>query len=317
MTFFVYYDIVKVIKGSDSMNKKIIFVILLFIGISFIIYSFASPIEQEDNLLQNDDSISDKTGKSDNSDDDVFSKNNKKDNNKDDSDKNDKDQSDDLDENQNENEKDSKISTSNTSSQNTNVVKKPNGSYNWKPGSGSSNSSGGGTTSGSGTPSVDPSPIDPAPSNPTPSNPTPVDPIPVDPTPVVHYATFSFVPPALEPTDGTKNEIFMSQNGTKIVLSGTMIKQPSLPQVGGSYITLKIVSEGEYTKEQLANASIIYKYEYYEQTSKLDLSQNTINKNAYIDLTVPFVQGKTYSYVIDWGDGLTVQYDVTFNINVI
>jgi len=47
-------------------NKKIIFVILLFIGISFIVYSFANPLQEEQDLSQGNQGVSENNSQSSN-----------------------------------------------------------------------------------------------------------------------------------------------------------------------------------------------------------------------------------------------------------
>lgn len=129
-------------------------------------------------------------------------------------------------------------------------------------------------------------------------------------------ATFQLLS-LVEPTDGRKNDISISQNETNIIINGTMIKQPELPNNGGNYIKLKVIALDEKTEEELKQASILFQYEYYNTLVKLNLSNEKIDGKAYFDLTIPFVEGKTYSYILDWGDGEKIPYVITFDVNVV
>lgn len=286
------------------MNKKVIFVILLFIGISFIVYSFANPLNQENDLDGNkyyDGNNDIMESKKDDDNDDII------------------DSDDILDEEKDETEEQPDDSSLIVDS--SVVTNKPSSSYNKRPSTGGSTSgntggSNSGSTGGNGgstenqpTPPVTPPPV------------TPVDP-PVEPEkPTIDYSNITVEQPEKQPSDGTQNNIQISQNGSQIVLSGRMAAQERKPEIGinsPSYIVLQIVAPKAYSDAELSKMNIkTNNGEVLTQEQNNILASHTINGKPYFTLTQEFMTGKQYLLTVDWGNGVPITYTIICNITVV
>lgn len=302
------------------MNKKIIFVILLFIGVSFIVYSFANPLTSDDQKMKDDDQYNENLN--DDDDDDTFE------------DLNGDIVDDDSDEKEDENsESDESQELTDSSNQDTTQVygtgnsyysssRRPNNSgsssggssivYPGTGGNGSSSgnnsssggsgfnpgNSGGGSTGGS------------SGGNDNQGTVTPPQPLPTE-------SVFQINTPVGDGTNGAK--VTISKNGHRIVLSGTMMKQPMVNGVKtGSYVVLQIVAPRAFTDAELSKMSVFRK----EYNSLLTQAQHKIiagntGGKPYFELTQEFMTGDAFTLVIDWGDGKAIEYVVECNIKVI
>ena len=284
------------------MNKKVILVILLFIGISFIIYSFANPLtSEEENQLQNGGNIGDNINKNDdNANDDIL--------NKDDivgNDPADKD----LDQNVDDEKDKNNSSNNNENGNNSSGITKPSTGSQNKPSTGSQNKPSTGSqnkpsTGGQNKPST-------GNGNSQGNNGSTTKP-----TKPAENAKVELVKPTVDSINDVKNNIKITQNGTKIYVTGTMVEQPFLDSLQSTqYITLNYVASKTYTDEQLNNAS------FYVGNIKLD-NKNAISKKEdgkpYISVRRGFMEGDVFKVKINWGDGGdTYEYEVHYDVKVI
>ncbi len=293
------------------MNKKIIFVILLFIGISFIVYSFANPItnDDENNLAQSGISEKDKSNyKDDDNDLDNSDIVEKKD---DDSLKDDDEKKDD--DNEENNVSSSTSSTTNivktkpTSSNqykkpststgsNTNRVPSSNVGNNTNTGNNNTSSGGntgnnGGNTSGSGN------------NGGTINQPTQPDPIKPEPEPepikpVVETTVTSTNPNITVKSGNSKNELYLSGQ-----LQAETYRDSSINDVFEVYkISLRFVP----SDSSIVGKNVTYRF---SKTMGLrgELKKASLNndKSFNVDLIINanlFNSSKSLIVYIDWND---------------
>lgn len=280
------------------MNKKIIFVILLFIGVSFIVYSFANPLTSDDKKMKDDEQYNE------NLDDDNDSSFEDSDSDSED-DESDEVTSEEDKEEESKPEENSDLTVANQNKQNTYGSGQRYYVNSKKPSAGSSGSASGQT------------PAQPTQPTPTPSNPTnPTTPV-IPPAPKPTESTFSVNTPVAEGTDGTK--VNVSKTGNKITLSGTMKEQPAIPGLNtGSYVTLRIVAPRSFTSSELSKMSVIKKeYNTVLTQAKDNIIIGTVDGKPYFELLQEFMEGDIYTLVIDWGDGVSMEYVIECNVKVI
>ncbi len=287
------------------MNKKIIFVILLFIGVSFIVYSFANPLTSDDKKMKDDEQYNE------NLDDDNDSSFEDSDSDSED------DESDEVtsEEDKEEEPKPEENSDLTVANQNTSSSGRYYYSNSKKPNTGGTGVSGGSTASK-------------VPTNPTPSNPGTMNPGTVNPTnpttpvnpPAQKDSIFQIVPPEGDGEDGAK--VTISKVGNKISVSGTMKRQtPTAESPSGMYTILKIVAPEVYSQDQL-HKTTIERVEYKDVLSEANggiITGYTSDGKAYIDLRQGFhsKQLESTTLIIDWGNGIKVKYVIELNITLV
>lgn len=310
-------------------NKKIIFGILLFCAISFIAYTFANPLEdkEEGTLIQGNgnNNINNPNNKDDEKD--------PIDNKIDDNEALDMPQRVDDDTNNNNNQNNSTAvvpSNPNTSrpsggntggagstpgggpapisyytatlvvvngySDKSSITVARGGSAVFKIGANSEYTLNGATASGSGCSLIgDTLTVNNLTSNVTCTVTLPAEPI---------YSTVSIV------GDGVR----LHQEGEKIIISGKV-------QADDVYNTVKLkvrfTAPKIFDDNTLRNANLLVKqngksYGY----DSLSGTGNNGTAKAYYQIDITFTAGMTKSYVIDWGNGRAIQYDIVFNADI-
>ena len=285
------------------MNKKIIFVILLFIGISFIVYSFASPLTESDdnNLSQNNGGQNE---------------NNNSYNDKDDKDKiNNSDIIKDLNEDDDENKDEEENDENNSNLGNNIVVTRPPTSTN-RPSTGNSGSGSNGNYTVN--PPVDV--IDPiTPINPDPT--IPEEPNKPDPTPEGPKTLFASTieldkdPSIVVPLTVTSDRKDTSSSTNFLTLSGVMQAKNTLVDgiTTGYYVTLKLYVPNEFTtKESLKDLTVTTKTKTLTQAEHNLVKEDS--NGYYIVWNQAFRTGGSYSITVNWNDETIAIYQITCDI---